>query len=85
MNEGSRANTPLTASSRPGGQTSAALKQEAIKYKQAAKTCGRSASKPEIPRRRPTRVGRIMREENFEGMSWTKVLVSGLLNPEHKL
>ena len=69
---------PLTACDSPGGQTLAALRQEAIKDKQITQTSRRSATTSKIPRRKPIRGGRIMREEYFEGMSWTRVFVSGL-------
>ena len=62
-------NTPLTACDSPGGQTLAALKQEAIKDKQVTQVSKRSATRSKIPRRKPIRGGRIMREEYFEGMS----------------
>ena len=81
--EDTRGNTPLTACDSPGGQTLAALKQEAIKDKQVTQVSKRSATRSKIPRRKPIRGGRIMREEYFEGMSWTRVFVSGPLDPEH--
>ena len=81
--EDSRGKIPLTACDSPGGQTLAALPQEAIKDKQVTQTSKRSATRSKIPRRKPIRGGRIMREEYFEGMSWTRVFVSGPLDPEH--
>ena len=81
--EDSRGSTPLTARDSPGGQPLAALRQEAIKDKQVTQTSRRSATKSKIPRSKPIRGGRMMREEYFEGMSWTRVFVSGPLDLEH--
>ena len=75
--------TPLTVCGSPGAQTLAAVKQEAIRDRSLARTSGRTTVKSKTPRRRIARRGKIMREEYFEGMSWTRVFVSGPLDPEH--
>ena len=79
----SRSHTPLTVCESPGAQTLEALKQEAIRDRSAAQPSRRPAVRSNIPRRKISRGGKIMREEYFEGMSWTRVFVSGPLDPEH--
>ena len=78
-----RAHTSQIACDSPGSQTLAALKQEAIKDKRTIQTKWRSSNKSKIPRRKVTGGDRTLREEYFEGMSWTRTFVSGPLDPEH--
>ena len=74
--------------SSPGNQTLATVRREAIKEK---KQVGKSVSArtksrgPPKPRRR---IGRIMKEEYFDTMPWTRTFVSGPVDPRwnrHKI
>ena len=75
LDPSSNQGSPIWSS--PGNQTLATVRKEAIKEKRqagkstSARTRARGPPKP----RRP--VGRIMREEYFDTMTWTRTFVSG--------
>ena len=66
----------------PGSQTLAALKEEALRDQQSKGRKTKVPSKPRTTRRRVTRSCKIMKEEYFEGMAWTKTFVSGPVDPK---
>ena len=66
--------------SSPGTETLAALRQEAIKEK--GRLPPQVLPKPKRPSRPRRRIGRIMKEEYFDSMPWTRVFVSGPLDPK---
>ena len=66
----------------PGSQTLAALKEEAQRDQQSKGRKTKVPSKPRTARRRVTRSCKIMKEEYFEGMAWTKTFVSGPVDPK---
>ena len=66
----------------PTTQTLAELKQKAIKDRGKKKRKPTGKSKVKNPRKAVKRFSRIMREEHFEGMSWTRTFVSGPMDPK---
>ena len=86
VNPGCRTDSPAISS--PGTQTLAAVRKEAInEQRQTGKrvTARIKTSGQGRPRRR---VGRVMKEEYFESMPWTRVFVSGPFDPrwnKHKI
>ena len=86
VDPGSRTDSPAISS--PGTQTLAAVRKEAInEQRQTGKrvTARIKTSGQGRPRRR---VGRVMKEEYFESMPWTRVFVSGQVDPrwnKHKI
>ena len=66
----------------PVSQTLAALKEEALRDQQSKGRKTKVPSKPRTTRRRVTRSCKIMKEEFFEGMAWTKTFVSGPVDPK---
>ena len=68
--------------SSPGTETLAALRQEAIMEKEKERLPPQVQPKSKRPSRPRRRIGRIMKEENFDSMPWTCVFVSGPLDPK---
>ena len=66
----------------PGAQTLASLKEEALKDQQSKGRKPKNSRKPSTQRRRVTRSCKIMKEEYFEGMAWTRTFVSGPVDPK---
>ena len=77
---GSREFPVSFACSCPGTETLAALRQEAIKEK--GRLPPQVQPKPKRPSRPRRRIGRIIKEEYFDSMPWTRVFVSGPLDPK---
>ena len=76
-------NSPVSFDcSSPGTETLAALRQEAIKEKEKGRLPPQVQPKPKRPSRPRRRIGRIMKEEYFDSMPWTRVFVSGPLDPK---
>ena len=76
-------NSPVSFDcSSPGTETLAALRQEAIKEKEKGRLPQQVQPKPKRPSRPRRRIGRIMKEEYFDSMPWTRVFVSGPLDPK---
>ena len=74
--------------SSPGNQTLATVTKEAIKAQRQAGRSVSSRTKSRAPPRPRHRVGRIMKEEYFETMPWTRTFVSGPVDPRwnrHKI
>ena len=74
--------------SSPGTQTLAAVRKEAIKEKRQSGKGKSAKSRARGPPRPKRRVRRIMREEHFDSMPWTRVFVSGPVDPKwnpHKI
>ena len=76
-----RSATPLMAGDCPGAQTLAELKREAALRK--GKKSSKRSSKTESKRltKAVWRSNKVMREELFEGMNWTRTFVSGPMDP----
>ena len=66
----------------PGAQTLASLKEEALRDQQSKGRKPKIPRKPCTQRRRVTRSCKIMKEEYFEGMAWTRTFVSGPVDPK---
>ena len=66
----------------PGAQTLAALKEEARKDPPFKGRKPKTPKKPRTTRRRVTRSCKLMKEEYFEGMAWTRTFVSGPVDPK---
>ena len=60
----------------------ASLRQEAIREKGKVKHAAIGTTKPKGPRRPRRKIGRVMKEEYFDSMPWTRVFVSGPLDPK---
>ena len=69
-----RSTTPLIAGDSPGAQTLAELKREAVlsENKKSSKRSGKTKSRN--PSKAVWRSSKVMREELFEGMNWTRIL-----------
>ena len=65
----------------PGAHTLAALKEEARKDQPSKGRKSKIPGKPRTTRRKVTRSCKIMKEEYFEGMAWTRTFVSGPVDP----
>ena len=74
--------------SSPGSQTLATIKKEAMKEKKQTGKSSSTRTKSRGPPKPRRRIGRIMREEYFDTMPWTRVFVSGPVDPRwnrHKI
>ena len=76
-----KSNEPQTATESPGAQTLASLKAEALQDQQSTKRKSKAPQRITTTRRRITRACKIMKEEYFEGMAWTRTFVTGPLDP----
>ena len=65
-----------------GAQTLAALKEEALTDRQSKGRRTKPPSMPRTTRRRVTKSCQIMKEEYFEAMAWTRLFVSGTVDPK---
>ena len=72
---------PQAETESPGAQTLASLKAEALQDQQSTKRKSKAPKKTTTTRRRVTRACKIMKEEYFEGMAWTRTFVTGPLDP----
>ena len=61
----------------PERETLASLRQEAIREKGKTKRPTLTASKSKGPKRPRRKIGRVMKEEYFDSMPWTRVFVTG--------
>ena len=66
----------------PDRETLASLRQEAIREKGKDKHAVIGTTKPKGPRRPRRKIGRVMKEEYFDSMPWTRVFVFGPLDPK---
>ena len=66
----------------PDTETLASLRQEAIREKGKDKHAAIGTTKPKGPRRPRRKIERVMKEEYFDSMPWTRVFVSGPLDPK---
>ena len=76
------------AVSSPGAQTLANVRQEAINEQRQARRQTSSRTRPRGQARLRRRIGRVMKEEYFETMPWTRTFVSGPVDPKwnkHKI
>ena len=64
----------------PGGETLASLRQEAFREKVKTRRQTHVASKSKGPQKPTRKAGRVMKEEYFDSMPWTRVFVSGPLD-----
>ena len=65
----------------PEAQTLASLKAVALQDQQSKRRKTKAPKKPPTTRRRVARACKIMKEEYFEGMAWTRTFVTGPLDP----
>ena len=66
----------------PGAQTLASLKEEAIKDRRSKRLHTKTSRKSQAARQNVSRSCKIMKEEYFEGMAWTRTFVSGPVDPK---
>ena len=86
VDPGSRTDSPAISS--PGTQTLAAVRKEAINEQRQTGKRVAARIKTSGQGRPRKRVGRVMKEENFESIPWTRVFVSGPVDPrwnKHKI
>ena len=82
LQEDPKSAEPQTQTESPEAQTLPSLKAEALKDQQSEGRKSKVPKKPQTTGRRVTRACKIMKAENFEGMVWTRTLVSGPLDPQ---
>ena len=83
---GSNSNSPTGSS--PGTQTLANVRREAINEQRQAGKRGTTRTRTGGQMRPRRRVGRVMKEDCFESMPWTRTFVSGPVDPKwnkHKI
>ena len=66
-------------------ETLASLRQGAIREKGKSKRPTHMASKSKRPKKPRRKIGRVMKEEYCDSMPWTRVFVSGPLDPKWNL
>ena len=76
----SNSNSPTGFS--PGTQTLATVRREAISEQRQTGRRETTRTRTGGQTRPRRRIGRVMKEENFESMPWTRTFVSGLVEPK---
>ena len=66
----------------PGAQTLAEIKREAVRAKKNKRGRGGAEQKTGKSRKAVARSNKIMREDLFEGLTWTPTFVSGPIDPK---
>ena len=78
--------SPVASS--PGMETLATIRQEAITEQRHSRKQNPARTRARGPARPRRRIGRVMKEEHFESMPWTRTFVSGPVDPKwnkHKI